>query len=206
MAGPRIAIVCDWLTGIGGAEKVVLEVHKLYPDAPIYTSQYDPSKIDWFKNADVRTGWLQKIPVSLKKFLPVLRAWYFSRLNLSQYDLIISVNFGAESKAVKFRKDAKHICYCNAPTHYYWSRYDEYIKNPGFGGLNPLARLGLKILVGPMRKWDLKVAQRPSVMIANSTHIAAEIKKYYNRDSTVIHPPVDISRFTTKYSKPRSDY
>ncbi|HVX56408.1 MAG TPA: glycosyltransferase family 4 protein, partial [Candidatus Saccharimonadales bacterium] len=67
----KVAIVCDWLTGIGGAERVVLELHRLYPDAPIYTSQYDPSKIDWFKDADVRTTWLQRLPSSLKKFLPL---------------------------------------------------------------------------------------------------------------------------------------
>ena len=198
---PRIAIVCDWLTGIGGAEKVVLEIHKMYPDAPIYTSQYDPIELGWFSGADVRTGWLQKFPTSLKKFMPVLRAWYFSHLNLNEYDVIISVNFGAESKGIKFRSDALHICYCNAPTHYYWSRYDDYIKNPGFGLLNPVARLGLKLLVGPMRKWDYKAAQRPSVMIANSGHIAKEIKKYYGRESTVIHPPVDTKKFLVLSSK-----
>lgn len=96
----KVAIVCDWLTGIGGAERVVLELHKLYPDAPIYTSQYDPSSISWFDDADVRTTWLQKLPKSLKKFLPLLRAWTFSRLDLSEYDLVISSS-GAEAKGVK---------------------------------------------------------------------------------------------------------
>ena len=86
----KVAIVCDWLTGIGGAERVVLELHKMFPSAPIYTSQYNPNKIDWFKDADVRTGWLQKLPTNLKKFLPVLTAIYFSNLNLDKYDLVIS--------------------------------------------------------------------------------------------------------------------
>jgi glycosyltransferase involved in cell wall biosynthesis len=191
----KVAIVCDWLVGIGGAERVVREVHRMYPEAPIYTSQYDPSKLDWFKDADVRTGWLQKLPASLKKFLPILRAWYFSHLNLSEYDLVISINFGAESKAVKTGPNTTHICYCNAPTHYYWSRYEQYIKDPGFGIWDPLARLALKVLVGPMRRWDYKAAQKPDYMIANSRHIQAEIKKYYHRGSEVIHPPVDIERF-----------
>jgi hypothetical protein len=135
----KVAIVCDWLSGIGGAERVVLELHKLYPEAPIYTSQYEPKNIDWFTNADVRTGWLQKLPGSLKKFLPPLRAWYFSHLNLSEYDLVISSS-GAEAKGVKTGPNTRHICYMHAPTHYYWARYDEYIKNPGFGYLDPLAR------------------------------------------------------------------
>jgi glycosyltransferase involved in cell wall biosynthesis len=190
----KVAIVCDWLSGIGGAERVVLELHKLYPEAPIYTSQYDPKNIDWFANADVRTGWLQKLPGSLKKFLPPLRAWYFSHLNLSGYDLVISSS-GAEAKGVKTGPNTRHICYMHAPTHYYWARYDEYIQHPGLGFFDPLARLGLKVLVGPMRRWDRKAAQRPDYIIANSSFTKSQIKKYYGRDSEVIHPPVDIDRF-----------
>ena len=65
----KVALVCDWLTNVGGAEKVLLELHRLYPDAPIYTSKYDPKGIDWFKDADVRTGWLQKFPSKMRRFL-----------------------------------------------------------------------------------------------------------------------------------------
>ncbi|MBC7546112.1 glycosyltransferase [Candidatus Saccharibacteria bacterium] len=195
MAKLRVAIVCDWLTGVGGAERVVLELHNLYPNAPIYTSQYNPSKIDWFKDADVRTGSLQKIPQSLKKFLPVLRAWYFSRLDLSDYDLVISSS-GAEAKGVRTGKDTLHISYCHSPTHYYWIRYSEYLKNPGFHrGLNWIAKLGLRLLVGPLKRWDRHAARQPDVMIANSTHTQAMIKRFYRRDSTVIFPPVETERF-----------
>jgi glycosyltransferase involved in cell wall biosynthesis len=197
--------VCDWLTGIGGAERVILELHQIFPDAPIYTSQYNPKKIDWFNNADVRTTWLQKLPSGFKKFLPVLRAWSFSRLDLSQYDLVISAG-GAEAKFVKTGAHAKHIYYCFAPTHYYWSRYDQYMENPGFGALNWLARLGLRTLVGPMRRWDYKAAQRPTDIIGISSHIQKEIKKYYNRDAGLIHPPVNIERFSTAGKKPRHGF
>jgi hypothetical protein len=91
----KVAIVCDWLTGTGGAERVVLELHKMFPDAPIYTSQYDKNpKIwygdKWFADADIRTLWMQKVPKSLKKLLPVFRAREFSKLDLSEYDLVIS--------------------------------------------------------------------------------------------------------------------
>jgi glycosyltransferase involved in cell wall biosynthesis len=191
----KVAIVCDWLTGIGGAERVVLELHKLYPDAPIYTSQYDPGGIDWFKDADVRTTWLQTLPSGLKKFLPMLRAWTFSRLDLSEYDLVISSS-GAESKGVKTGKDTVHICYCHSPTHYYWIRHDEYLKKPGFPrGWNWLARLGLKLLVNPLKRWDRHAAKQPDYFIANSTHTQNMIKRYYRRDSTVIFPPVEVERF-----------
>ena len=193
----KVAIVCDWLLGTGGAERVVLELHKIFPEAPIYTSQYNPNpKIwfgdKWFEDADVRTTWLQKLPKSLKKFLPLLRALTFSRLNLDDYDLVISSS-GAEAKFIKTK--GTHITYCHSPTHYYWSRYEEYLKYPGFGRLNPLARLGLKLLAGPMRRWDYKAAQRPDYFIANSNHTKEQIKKYYGREAEVIHPPVDIERF-----------
>ena len=96
----KVALVCDWLTNVGGAEKVLLEIHRLYPKAPIYTSQYSPKGIDWFADADVRTGWLQIFPVFMRRLLSPLRQQWFKHLNLSEYDLIISVT-GAEAKAVK---------------------------------------------------------------------------------------------------------
>jgi glycosyltransferase involved in cell wall biosynthesis len=190
----KVAIVCDWLTGIGGAERVVLELHKLYPTAPIYTSQYDKQAIDWFNDADVRTLWLQHLPKSLRKFLPPLRTIAFRRLDLSSYDLVISSS-GAEAKAVKTGSKTIHICYCHAPTHYYWMRYDEYLQNPGFGKLDWLARIGLKTLVSPLRHLDYKAAQQPNYLIANSTFSKEQIRKYYHRESKVIFPPVDIDKF-----------
>ncbi len=201
----RVAIVCDWLIGAGGAERVVLELHKMYPEAPIYTSQYnsDP-KIwygdKWFSDADIRTLWLQKLPKALRKFTPFLRARAFSHLDLSDYDLVIS-STGAEAKAVKTGANTTHISYMHAPTHYYWARYDEYMKHPGFGILNPLARLGLRLFVSPMRKWDYKAAQNPDYIITNSNFTKDQIKKYYSRDAKVIHPPVDVDRYKLPTTK-----
>lgn len=195
MSKQKVAIVCDWLTGYGGAERVVLELHRMYPEAPIYTSQHDPNRLTWFKDADVRTTWLQTLPKGLKKFLPVLRAWAFSRIDLSQYDLVISSS-GAEAKGVRTGPNTTHICYCHSPTHYYWIRHDEYLKNPGFPrGFNWIARLGLKFLVGPLKRWDQHAAKQPDFMIANSTHTQAMIKRFYKRDSTVVFPPVEVDRF-----------
>lgn len=198
----RVAIVCDWLTGTGGAERVVLELHKLFPQAPIYTSQYDKNpKIwygdTWFSDADIRTGGLQHLPKKFKKFLPVLRARSFSHLDLSQYDLVLASS-GAEAKAIKTGPHTTLVWYCHAPTHYYWSRYDDYMKHPGMGVLNPLAQLGLFSLVRPLRRFDYAAAQRPDYIIANSTHTQAEIKKYYGRDSVVVFPPVDTDRFVRR--------
>ncbi len=195
MAAQRIAIVCDWLTEIGGGEKVILAVHEMFPEAPIYTSQYRPKRATWFDDCDVRTGWLNWLPQSIRRFTPFLRQWYFNRLDLSEYDVVISVT-GAEAKSVKTVGKygrATHICYCHAPTQYYWSLYDQYMDNPGFGKiLNPAVRLALKLLVRPLRKSDYRAAQRPDYFVANSSYVAGEIKKFYGRDSTVIWPGVAV--------------
>ena len=169
----KVAIVHDWLVG-GGAELVVEQLHKMFPDAPIYTSY---SSDDWRKKLDdkVVTGYLQRWPFSkLRKFLPILRQRWFEKLDFSNFDLVISSS-GAEAKGIQTNKKTMHVNYCHSPTHYYWSRYDEYIINPGFGVFDPIARTGLKILLGRVRKWDKKAAQRPDHMIANSTYTQKQI-------------------------------
>lgn len=190
-AKPRVAIVHDWLLG-GGAELVVEQLHKLYPDAPIYTSYCTD---EWRTRLDgkVVTGWLQHLG-KVRKFIPFLRILWFQSLKFDEYDLVISSS-GAEAKGIKTGPNTLHVNYCHAPTHYYWSRYDEYMKHPGFGIFDPLARIGLKLLAAPLRRWDLKASKRPDFMIANSTHIQAEIKKYYQRDSVVVFPPINTERF-----------
>lgn len=203
----KVALVCDWLTNVGGAEKVLLRIHQLYPEAPIYTSKYDPKGIDWFKDADVRTGWLQKFPSKMRRVLGPFRQWYFSHLDLSDYDLIISVT-GAEAKAVKSgkrlyeagKKNVKcpnglHISYCHVPTQYYWQMYDDYVKNPGFGVLNPFVRFFFKLMVRPLRKADLKAAQNPDYFVTISEYAKDAIKKYYGREAVVVHPGVEVKDF-----------
>ena len=195
----KVAIVCDWLTNVGGAEKVLLKVHQLFPDAPIYTSKYSPKGIDWFLDADVRTGWMQVFPSFLRRFLGPFRQIYFSHLNLSGYDLVISVT-GAEAKAVKV-PDGVHISYCHAPTQYYWQLYDDYIRDPGFGKLNPVIRFFFRILVGPLRKADFRSAGKVDCFVTISEYAKDLILKYYKRKAVVIHPPVEISDFKIKAGK-----
>ena len=133
----KVALVCDWLTEKGGAEDVLYELHKIYKDAPIYTSQY--RKVDpRFNDADVRTGKLNFLPSFSRRFIAPLRQKYFRNLDLSEYDTVISVT-GSDAKGIKTSR--KHICYCHVPTQYYWGKREEYLKNPGFGLLNPLARV-----------------------------------------------------------------
>lgn len=203
----KVALVCDWLTNVGGAEKLLLKIHNIYPDAPIYTSKYDENGIDWFREADVRTGWMQVFPTRMRRLLGPIRQWYFSHLDLSEYDVVISVT-GAEAKSVKSGKwlaehgkktknpQGIHISYCHVPTQYYWQMYDAYMKNPGFGALNPLVRLFFRLFVKPLRWADLRAAGRPDYFVTISEYAKEMIKKYYNRSAFVIHPPVEVEKFS----------
>lgn len=211
----RIALVCDWLTTPGGAEKVLLELHRMYPDAPIYTSQYREQGIDWFKDATIHTGWLNFFPAGLRKILGPLRQIYFSHLDLSSYDLVISVT-GAEAKSVKTHRartctectssKAYHLCYCHVPTQYYWHLYDQYLENPGFGLLNPIVRFFLKLFVRPLRRADFRAAERPDQFVTISRYAAAQIKQYYHREAKIIHPPVDLQKFSTDFSTTSKEF
>ncbi len=199
MAGQKIAIVADWLTNLRGGEKVVLGLAEAFPHAPIYTSVYTPETMPEFAHLDVRTTYLQRLPAPLRrlhKFFPMLRVRAFQKLDLSEFDIIISSS-SAESKQVrKTREGQVHICYCHTPIRYYWSDYDQYKKDPGFGKLNWLVRFAMPLFVPPLKKADFAAAQNVDVFVANSTEVQKRIKQYYKRSSTIVHPPVDVSRFT----------
>lgn len=210
MVAPKIAIVVDWLTNMGGAEQLALELHNIFPKAPIYTSVYDADKMPAYKEVDVRTTYLQ---TRLPKFLrykhtlwPVMRAFAFPKLDLSEFDIILSVST-AEAKAVrKTRPGQVHIAYINTPIRYYWSHYKEFKKEFTFGILTPFIRPVIPPFVKWMRRLDLESIKDIDVFIANSTIIQGRIKKYYKKPSTVIHPPVDVERFTPPPKGERSGY
>lgn len=209
MPVPKIAIVHDWLTVDGGAELVVAELHKLFPKAPIYTSVYKSEAFPRLKSADVRTTYLQKLPKFLRYrhiFWPVFRAHAFRHIDLSDYDIIISSS-SAEAKAVrKTRPDQVHIAYIHTPIRYYWSHYEEFKKEFRFGFVTPIIRLITPGFVAWMRRLDLASIKGIDVFIANSTETQARIKKYYGKPSTVIHPPVEVDRFTPPPKGERDGY
>lgn len=189
----KVALVCDWLTELGGAEKVLLAFHEIYEDAPIYTSQYRSRKAHWFKGMDVRTGWLQPFPAWSRRLIVPLRQHFFAHLDLSEYDLIISVT-GADAKFIQPR--GKHICFCHVPTQYYWGKYHEYLKNPGFGPLNPLIRPIFRKIAPRLRQRDFLASQNPDQFITISQFAKQEIEAFYKREAKVISPPVNIGVFT----------
>jgi len=202
----KVAIVHDWLTNLGGAERVVFELHELFPKAPIYTSVYDKAALPMFGDADVRTTYLQRFPFNHKhQIYASLRPRAFRKLDLSEYDLVISSS-SAESKQVKVKDGAIHICYCHTPIRYYWSNYTEYIANPGLGVLNPFIRYVLPVMIPFLRRTDYKAAQKVTTFVANSNEVKDRIKKYYDRDSIVISPPVDVERFIAASKSERNGF
>lgn len=195
----KIALVQDWLTGFAGGEQVLLAIHKLYPDAPIYTSLHRPDKTPQFAAATVLTSYLQKMPGLAQRdklAIPLMPA-AFESFDLKEYDLIISVG-GGLSKGVVTHPGQKHLSYCHTPIRYIW-RLGGDNRNQGTwdAGLRDLA-------MHRMRIWDVASATRPDQFIANSTTVQKRIEKIYRRDSVVISPPVDIDRF--KVSEEADDF
>jgi glycosyltransferase involved in cell wall biosynthesis len=184
----RVAIVHDFLTYWGGAEQVLLSLHHLYPEAPIYTLLYDPAMGKYFPNARIRPSFLSKLPSFLrrrKKLLLPLMATAAESFDLSEFDLVLSSS-GSFVKGVIIRPNALHISYCHAPTRFLWDWYYNYLEENHIG---PWKRLVLVPVLHLMRMWDLSASERVDYFVANSKNTAAKIKKYYRADSRVIYPP-----------------
>ncbi len=204
---PNIAIVCDFLATMGGAEQVVLAMHDAFPSAPIYTAIYNKDKLPEFHRLDVRPSRLQKIPSKLRKYhklFPTLAVDAMRSLDLSEFDIILTSSYLHGHQVTKTRSDQIIINYCHTPPRYYWSHYDLYRKDPGYGKLNPFIRPLMPIMIPHQRKLDLEAAQNVDLFVANSSETAERIKKYYGKSSTILHPPVDIKRFSP--ARERGEY
>jgi glycosyltransferase involved in cell wall biosynthesis len=189
----RIALVHDWLNQVGGAESVLENLVALFPGAPVYTSIYWARKMPAeYQEWDVRTTWLDRLP-GIKRhhrlFLP-LYPLAFESLDLGQYDIVLS-NKSGFCHGLITPPETLHICYCLSPTRYVW-RYQDYAQREGFAAL---ARLAMHPLLSWLRVWDRLAADRVDRFVAISTEIQHRIDKYYRRESEIIYPPVDTSRF-----------
>jgi glycosyltransferase involved in cell wall biosynthesis len=189
----KLALVHDWLNQIGGAEDVLDTLVKLYPNNPLYTSIYAPELMpEHYRKWDIRTLWIDRMPGIHNHHQPYLPlyplAW--GGLDLSDYDVVLS-NKSGFCIGLQHGENTLHICYCLAPTRYVW-QIDSYIAREGIG--RPI-QLALRPLIAAMRRWDYNAAQRVNHFIAISTEIQERIKTYYGRDSVVIFPPVDTTRF-----------
>ncbi len=200
----KVALVHDYLNQMGGAERVVMAFHEIFPDAPIYTSIYDPQRVDpAFQKMDIRTSFMQKFPLVTKHHQPYLPFYpsAMEKLDLRGYDLVLSSS-SAFAKGVITRPETMHICYCHTPMRWCWN-YDEYVEREQLG---KIARSSLPFLITWMRTWDQTSAMRVDHFIANSPVVAERIRKYYRREAVIIPPPVEADRFSFDPHTQPEDY
>lgn len=207
---PTVALVHDWLNQLGGAENVLEALAALFPQAPVYTSMYDPERMpEAYRRWDIRTSFMQRLPgvtTHHQAYLP-LYPLAFATTDLSGYDLVLSNKSGfchgvrtqAKSGATK---GAVHVCYCLTPTRYLWL-FDQYRKREQLNGA--LSAL-LQPVLALLRRWDWAAAQRVDHFIAISTTVQQRIHDIYGRTSVVIHPPVDTCFFTPQPETLPGDY
>lgn len=190
----KTAIVTDWLAQMGGAERVVLALTDLFPDAPIFTTVYNPDQVDpIFHSMDIRPSFIQKLPgarTGYQKYLPLMPT-AVEQFDLSRFDLVISSS-SSVAKGVLTGTRTLHICYCHTPMRYAWDFYHEYLNGPDVG---PLKRKLIPWVMTYIRMWDRQSADRVDHFIANSANVAGRIRKHYRREADVIHPPVDAAFF-----------
>jgi glycosyltransferase involved in cell wall biosynthesis len=187
----KIALVHDFLVQRGGAERVLLELSEMYPEAPIYTMLYDEEMMrGMFDGKDVRPSYLQKFPAFLKRhyqwllpFFPVIPETF----DLREYDLVISSS-GAWSKGIVTKLDTIHVAYLHSPMRFVWDYNDKYLKE------RKKEKFGFffRFVFNYLRVWDRLAAERPDYLIANSIYTQKRIEKYYRRESAVIYPPVSM--------------
>ncbi len=198
----KVALVHDYLNQYGGAERVLEELHQLFPQAPIFTSIYDRDAMPAaFRGMDIRTSFMQRLPGILKHHQPYLALYplAFESFELDEFDVVLS-NSSAFCKGVKTGPHTLHICYCLTPMRWVWD-YRGYVERERLGRL---PRLGLPPIISSLRAWDVTVSNTVDHFIAISRTVAARIRKYYRRESIVIYPPVRTDVFS--HTCPPGDY
>lgn len=198
----KIALVHEYLTRLGGAERVLKHISDLYPDSDIFTLLYNEDKVSkTFPKDKIKTSFVNKFPNWIKsrvKFLAPIFPSATESLDLSKYDLIIS-STNSFAKGVITKPQAIHIAYCHAPATFLWNAFHSYRKQQRKGKFGDFMIL---MLTHYLRQWDRQAADRVDYFIANSKLTQARIKKYYRKDSVVIYPPVDVNRLkATKDNK-----
>lgn len=197
----KLALVHDYLTQNGGAERVFELLCKFFDQADVYSALYDPKNSIDIQDRSVKTTFIQKLPGSKKGFRFFAPLYYpaFRQLDLQEYDLIIS-STSSFAKAVRKKPGAMHICFCHNVTRFLWDtrtyleEYGKYKKLSSF----------IQPVFDYMREKDLLYAQEPDLYIANSSTVAERIQKIYNRKALVVNYPIDTNKFV--FSDKKEDY
>lgn len=194
----RVAIVHYWLVGMRGGERVVESLLELYPQADIFTLvQANDGVSPRIRERVVKESFIGRLPFASRlyqAYLPLMPL-ALEQFDLRGYDLVISSESGP-AKGVVVDPDALHICYCHSPMRYVWDMYFEYKDRASI-----IKRLVMPLFMHYLRLWDVTTSHRVSYFIANSSYVARRIRQYYNRDSSIIFPPVSIADFTVSDDK-----
>lgn len=184
----KVALVYDRVNKWGGAERVLLALHELFPKAPLYTSVYNKQKARWASVFDVRTSFLQRFPKasSSHELYAPLMPLAFESFSFDEYDLVISVT-SESAKGIITKPQTKHICYCLTPTRYLWSGYNEYFHDT-------LLRFVTSPMIYYLKQWDKVASHRPDSYISISDEVKKRLEKYYDISSSVVYPPLMITQ------------
>lgn len=196
----KVALVHDYLVQDGGAERVLLALHELFPEAPIFTLFHDPvATHPGFQKADIRASQLNRMPLA-----PRFYQWYLPLMpqavesfDLSSFDLVIS-NSSSFGKGAIASAHGLHICYCHTPTRFLWQERIGYVNDLP---QPKLIKSFLPHFLHRLRQWDRLAAERPDVLLTNSKISASRIKRYYQRDARVIYPPVDVETIPLSHER-----
>ncbi len=190
----RVALVHDYLTQLGGAEKVLTSFQRVFPQSPIFVLFYSRAKTGHiFHPKKIQTSWLQQIPLSVNNY-----QWFLafmpqaiSQLKPANYDLVLSSS-SSFAKGVQVPRNVPHVCYCHTPTRYLWHDADSYIKELKY---HPFIKKLIPLFLERIKNWDFLAAQQVDYFIANSKTVQDRIRRYYGRRSVVVYPPVDTHKF-----------
>ncbi len=199
----KIALVHDYLVQYGGAEQVLQAFREVYPDAPIYTLIHDRESVHGcFDDARVYTSFLQHLPGARRshRIFPLLMPGAIEQFDFSGYDVVLS-DSASFAKGALTRPETLHISYIHTPMRYAWDDCQKYTEDFGFPRI---IRHAVPFFMNPLRLWDKASADRPDLILANSGFVSRRIRKYYGRESKVVPPPVDTTRF--RPSEKRGDY
>jgi glycosyltransferase involved in cell wall biosynthesis len=192
-ASPRVALIHDFLLDIRGAERVFMAICDVWPDADVYTAVYDEEGTEGrFAHRPINTSFLQRLRPTARTFRPLLPLYPYAieSFDLRGYDIVVSSS-SAWAHGVIVDEGATHVCYCHNPFRYAWNARDETLS-----GRNGLGRATLSVVFNRWRQWDWIAAQRVDRYVANSHTTSRRIARYFNRDATVLYPPVETERFT----------
>jgi glycosyltransferase involved in cell wall biosynthesis len=192
MAGARVALIHDFLLDLRGAERVFAAICDAWPEADVFTAVYDERGTEGrFADRNVHTSFLQRLRPTSRTFRPLLPFYPHAveSFDLRGYDTVISSS-SAWAHGVLVDPGAVHVCYCHNPFRYAWTEREATLQARG-----PLVRPALRLLLSRWRQWDWIAAQRVDCYVANSRTTAERVRRYLGRESTVLHPPVEIDRF-----------